>query len=164
MRDKGAFAIYSMGERSPACQLGTLTDRAAGNKAILRGSDKMTNPRVIGVRSVELGVRDLAASVRFYRDAWGLAEVSAEADAVHLRGTGIEHHVLTLREAPQAQLIAVHMAARDRAAVDALAQRAEGFGAAVNDLGELPAQAGGGFGFRFKTPDGLPMSISADVG
>jgi hypothetical protein len=69
MRDKGAFAIYSIGARSPASHLGTLTDRTAGNKAILRGSDKMTNPRVIGVRSVELGVRDLAASVRFYRDA-----------------------------------------------------------------------------------------------
>jgi catechol 2,3-dioxygenase-like lactoylglutathione lyase family enzyme len=123
----------------------------------------MTNPRVIGIRSIELGVRDLAASVQFYRDAWGLAEVSAEADAVHLRGTGVEHHVLTLREAPQAQLIAVHMAARDRAAVEGLAQRAQGFGAAIKDLGELPAQAGGGFGFRFTTPDGLPMSISADV-
>jgi len=27
----------------------------------------------------------------------------------------------------------------------------------------LAAHAGGGYGFRFKTPDGLPMSISSDV-
>jgi hypothetical protein len=54
-----------------------------------------------------------------------------------LRGTGVEHHVLTLREAPQAQLIAVYIAARDRAAVDALAQRAAGFGADVKDLREI---------------------------
>ena len=89
----------------------------------------MTNPRVIGVRSVELGVRDLAQSIQFYCGVWGLTEVSADAGVVHLRGTGVEHHVLTLREQPETRLIAVHMAARDRAAVEGLAQRAKGFGA-----------------------------------
>ena len=82
----------------------------------------MTNPRVIGVRSVELGVRDLAQSIQFYCGVWGLTEVSADAGVVHLRGTGVEHHVLTLREQPETRLIAVHMAARDRAAVEGLAQ------------------------------------------
>jgi catechol-2,3-dioxygenase len=74
----------------------------------------MTNPRVIGVRSIELGVRNLAKSAQFYRDVWGLTEVSAEAGIVYLRGTGVEHHVLTLREQPETRLIAVHMAAPDR--------------------------------------------------
>src|SRR6478736_3228374 len=123
----------------------------------------MTNPRVIGVRSVELGVRNLAQSIQFYCGVWGLTEVSADAGVVHLRGTGVEHHVLTLREQPETRLIAVHMSARDRAAVDGLAQRAKGFGANIEGLGELAAHAGGGYGFRFKTPDGLPMSISSDV-
>ena len=123
----------------------------------------MTNPRVIGVRSVELGVRNLAQSIQFYCGVWGLTEVSADAGVVHLRGTGVEHHVLTLREQPETRLIAVHMSARDRAAVDGLAQRAKGFGANIERLGELAVQAGGGYGFRFKTPDGLPMSISSDV-
>src|SRR6476660_8885399 len=123
----------------------------------------MTNPRVIGVRSVELGVRNLAQSIQFYCGVWGLTEVSADAGVVHLRGTGVEHHVLTLREQPETRLIAVHMSARDRAAVDGLAQRAKGFGANIEGLGELAVQAGGGYGFRFKTPDGLPMSISSDV-
>ena len=39
----------------------------------------MTNPRVIGVRSVELGVRDLAQSIQFYCGVWGLTEVSASS-------------------------------------------------------------------------------------
>ena len=77
----------------------------------------MTNPRVIGVRSVELGVPNLAKSMQFYRDVWGLTEVSAEAGVVYLRGTGLEHHVLALREQPEARLMAVHMAAPDRANV-----------------------------------------------
>src|SRR5262249_21391250 len=123
----------------------------------------MNNPRVIGVRSVELGVRDLKASAEFYCNSWGLSEVSSETGVVHLRGTGIEHHVLTLREHAEAKLLGVHMAARDRVAVDALAQRAQGFGSKIEGLGELPAAAGGGYGFRFTTPDGMPMSISADV-
>jgi catechol 2,3-dioxygenase len=123
----------------------------------------MNNPRVIGVRGVELGVRDLKRSMEFYRDVWGLSEVWADAGMVHLRGTGVEHHVLTLREQAETKLLAVHMAASDRAAVQGLAQRAEAFGTKVSGLGDLPASAGGGFGFRFNTPDGLPMSISSDV-
>jgi catechol 2,3-dioxygenase len=123
----------------------------------------MIQPRVIGVRSVELGVRDLVKSARFYCDVWGLSEVASEAGVVHLRGTGVEHHVLTLREHTDTRLLAVHMAARDRADVEALAHRAEGFGTKSEALGELPAHAGGGFGFRFKSPDGLPLSISSDV-
>lgn len=123
----------------------------------------MANPRVIGVRSIELGVPNLAKSVQFYRDVWGLTEVTAEAGVVYLRGTGVEHHVLTLREQPEARLIAVHMAAPDRFAVEGLARRAEAFGAKINSPGELNSEAGGGFGFRFETPDGLPMSVSSDV-
>ena len=37
----------------------------------------MTNARVIGVRSVELGVRDLTQSAAFYRNVWGLDEVES---------------------------------------------------------------------------------------
>jgi catechol 2,3-dioxygenase-like lactoylglutathione lyase family enzyme len=123
----------------------------------------MINPRVIGVRSVELGVRDLAKSVQFYCDVWGLTEVAGQSGVVHLRGTGVEHHVLTLREQADTRLLAVHMAARDRDSVEALAQRADAFGTRIEGLGELPAHGGGGFGFRFKSPDGLPLSISSDV-
>lgn len=112
----------------------------------------MTNPRVIGVRSVELGVPNLAKSMQFYRDVWGLTEVSAEAGVVYLRGTGLEHHVLALREQPEARLMAVHMAAPDRAAVEGLAKKAEAFGTKINGLSELPGQSGGGFGFRFSNP------------
>ena len=102
----------------------------------------MNIPRVIGVRSIELGVRDLRRSVQFYSDVWGLSEVSVEAGLAHLRGTGLEHHVLTLREQSDTKLIAVHMAARDSAAVDGLAQRAQGFGATIEGLGELSQNAG----------------------
>jgi catechol 2,3-dioxygenase-like lactoylglutathione lyase family enzyme len=123
----------------------------------------MTNSRVTGVRSIELGVRDLHQSAEFYTKVWALEEVSADGDSIHFRATGGEHHVLTIRERPQASLLGVHFAAADRDAVNQLCARAKGYGVALaGDPAPLDASAGGGYGFRFETPDGLPMTISSD--
>ena len=86
----------------------------------------MTNARVTGVRSIELGVRDLHQSAEFYTKVWALEEVASEGDSIHFRATGGEHHVLTIRERPQASLLGVHFAAADRAAVDAAVRQGEG--------------------------------------
>ena len=123
----------------------------------------MANSTVTGVRSIELGVRDLHQSAEFYTKVWALEEVSAAGDTMHFRATGGEHHVLTIRERPQASLLGVHFAAADRIAVDQLCAKAKGYGVAVADHpAPLDASAGGGYGFRFETPDGLPMTISSD--
>ena len=84
----------------------------------------MTNSKVTGVRSIELGVRDLHQSAEFYTKVWALEEVSSEGDSIHFRATGGEHHVLTIRERPTPSLLGVHFAARDRAAVDELCAKA----------------------------------------
>jgi len=120
--------------------------------------------RVIGVRSVELGVPDLRNAVRFYTMAWGLEEVSSEASVVYLRGTGSDHHLLVLREYPKRDLLAVHCAAQDAVAVDRLNAQARAFGVSADATPrELPAISGGGYGFSFRTPDGLPITISAGL-
>jgi catechol 2,3-dioxygenase len=124
----------------------------------------MTNGRVTGVRSIELGVRDLHRSAEFYTKIWALEEVAAEGDSIRFRATGSEHHVLTIRQRAKPRLLGVHFAAPDRATVDQLCAKARGYGIeAVGDPGPLSASAGGGYGFRFSTPDGLPMSISSDI-
>src|ERR1700757_5467144 len=124
----------------------------------------MDNSRVTGVRSIELGVRDLNQSADFYSKAWALEEVGSEADSIRFRATGGEHHVLTIRERPKPALLGVHFAANDRSAVDALCAKAKGYGVKIaGDPGPLDPSAGGGYGFRFCTPDGLPMSISSDL-
>ena len=123
----------------------------------------MSNSRVTGVRSIELGVRDLHRSAEFYTKVWALEEVSSDGDSIRFRATGGEHHVLTIRERPQASLLGVHFAAADPAAVDQLCAKAKGYGVALaGDPAPLDANDGGGYGFRFETPDGLPMSISSD--
>jgi catechol 2,3-dioxygenase-like lactoylglutathione lyase family enzyme len=123
----------------------------------------MMNGRVTGVRSIELGVRDLRKSAEFYTKVWALEEVAADAEAIHFRATGGEHHVLTIRERPKRSLLGVNFATTDRAAVDQLCAKAKSYGVKVaGDPAPLPAVAGGGYGFRFETPEGLPMSISSD--
>ena len=124
----------------------------------------MTNARINGLRSIELGVHDLQKSAEFYRRVWALEDVAAEGDTIHMRGTGREHHVITLRERPRAGLLGVHFSAPDRATVDTLHAQAKAMGAKVGEAaGPLEASAGGGYGFRVSTPEGHPISISADL-
>lgn len=120
--------------------------------------------RITGLRSIELGVRDLKPAVAFYSAVWGLEQVSAEGDAVHLRGTGTEHHVVTLRQRPKAGMLGVHFSAQNREAIDALHDKAKSFGADVTaGPADLPGSAGGGYGFSFRSPEGHPLGISSDV-
>jgi catechol 2,3-dioxygenase-like lactoylglutathione lyase family enzyme len=124
----------------------------------------MINAKVSGVRSIELGVRDLHQSAEFYTKDWALEEVASDGDGIYLRATGSEHHVLTIRERPKPALLGVNFATTDRASVDQLYAKARSYGVKVlGDAASLPASAGGGYGFRFQTPDGLPMSISSDT-
>src|SRR5215510_10393548 len=124
----------------------------------------MAPSRVTGVRSIELGVRDLHQSADFYSKVWALEEVSSEGDTMHFRATGGEHHVLTIRERPKPALLGVHFSAVDRQAVDELCAKAKGYGVKVGgEPAPLSGPAGGGYGFRFESPDGLPMSISSDT-
>jgi catechol-2,3-dioxygenase len=124
----------------------------------------MNNARIDGLRSIELGVHDLQKSAEFYRRVWALEDVAAEGDTIHLRGTGREHHVITLHERPRASLMGVHFSAPDSATVDALHAQAKAMGANISQApGELSAAAGGGYGFRVSTPEGHPISISSDI-
>lgn len=124
----------------------------------------MNTAKVTGLRSIELGVPNLNQSAAFYGQVWGLDPVFAEGDTIHLRANGGEHHIVTLRERPKAGMLGVHFAATDKTAVNALHAKAKSFGAKVtSDPKELPASAGGGYGFQFTTPEGHVLNISSDV-
>src|SRR5262249_50357016 len=114
----------------------------------------MGNAKVTGLRGIELGVTDLHQSPAFYRHVSRLDPVASENDTIDLRANGSEHHIVTLRERPQAGMLGVHFAVNDRAPVDEMHAKAKAFGVAgLGQPTDLPRSAGGGYGFGFRTPE-----------
>ena len=123
----------------------------------------MSTGKVTAVRSVMLGVPDLAASKAFYTGIWGLTPVLESGDAVYLRGTGPYHHVLALSAYPKPQVLELDLLADDRGAIDAL-HRQVSDAAAVAQI-TAPARRdrpGGGYGFCFVDPDGRRVNILSE--
>ncbi len=57
----------------------------------------------------------------------------------------------------------MNFAAQDRASVDQLCAKAKSYGIKVlSEPAPLPGAAGGGYGFRFESPEGFTMTISSD--
>jgi catechol 2,3-dioxygenase len=124
----------------------------------------MSNIRVNGLRGVELAVHDLKETADFYSNAWGLTAVSGDNGVVYMRAAGKEHHVLAIHERPRAGFLAANFAAADRASVDGLHAKARAMGCEIVSAPmELPAIAGGGYGFSVKSPEGQTLNISSDV-
>lgn len=120
--------------------------------------------RVTEIRFVGYGVENFDQERRFYTEDWGLEEVAATGECVWLKAIGHdEHHVVRLRKAGVNHIEVIALAAGSRAEVDALQAKVAGAGCRIiHEVRELDAP-GGGYGFRFFSPDGLPFEISSDV-
>jgi catechol 2,3-dioxygenase-like lactoylglutathione lyase family enzyme len=120
--------------------------------------------RITEIRYVAYGVPDLAAEQRFYGEVWGLRQV-AEQDGRYYYATegSAEHHVVRLRQSPDCRVDVIAMAADTAADVDVLFGRVTGAGCRIIFAPCALTEPGGGYGFRFFSPDGLPFEISADV-
>jgi predicted enzyme related to lactoylglutathione lyase len=120
--------------------------------------------RVTEIRYVGYAVADFAAEQAFYVNDWGL-EVAASAEGlVWLRAQGHdEHHVVRLRQAEANSVDVIAMAADSRGDVDALHGNVVDAGCRIVHAPKELDSPGGGYGFRFFSPDGLPFEISSDV-
>ena len=120
--------------------------------------------RVSEIRYVGYGVKDLDAELRFYAETWGLAQVPSDDGLAWLRAQGsAEHHVVRLRPDESNRIDVIALAAGSRADVDALAASVRAAGASITRDPHQLTSPGGGYGFRFFSPDGLPFEISSDV-
>lgn len=120
--------------------------------------------RVTEIRYVGYGVEDFDTERKFYADDWGLVEIEAKGDMAWFKTHGHdEHHVLRLHRSKTNCVEVIALAADSREDVDALQAKVEEAGCKIiHPARELDAP-GGGYGFRFFSPDGLPFEISADV-
>lgn len=120
--------------------------------------------RVTEIRFVGYGVQDFETERKFYTADWGLVEVDATNDTAWFKTHGHdEHHVVRLHRSESNCIEVIALAAASRDDVDVLHARVVGAGCRiVFEPRELDAP-GGGYGFRFFSPDGLPFEVSAEV-
>lgn len=120
--------------------------------------------RVTEIRYVGYGVEDLEAEARYYGEVFGLEPVASDDGMAWFKTQGHdEHHVVRLRKAEQNRVDVIALAADSRGDVDALAAKVAAAGCRIVHAPRDLATPGGGYGFRFLSPDGLQFEISADV-
>jgi catechol 2,3-dioxygenase-like lactoylglutathione lyase family enzyme len=120
--------------------------------------------RVTEIRYVGYGVADLEAETAYYGEVFGLEPVPSDDGMAWFKAQGHdEHHVVRLRQAEANRIDVIALAADTRADVDSLRDQVHAAGGRfVHEPRELTTP-GGGYGFRFFTPDGIQLEISADV-
>lgn len=120
--------------------------------------------KVTDIRRVAYAVKNLEAERRFYREVWQLTELPSHEGMAYFAAPGSpEHHVVRLREHTDNRLDVVSFKARSAADVDALFEHVTGAGVRIVHEPAAMSGPGGGYGFRFFSPDGLPLEISSDV-
>lgn len=120
--------------------------------------------RVSEIRYVGYAVPALEEERAFYADVWGLESVPSDDGMVYFKAQGHdEHHVVRLRQADTQRIDVIALAADSRADVDELHDKVAGAGCQIIHASRDLTAPGGGYGFRFFSPDGLPFEISSDV-
>jgi catechol 2,3-dioxygenase-like lactoylglutathione lyase family enzyme len=120
--------------------------------------------RVTEIRYVGYAMPDLEAERAFYRDKWGLKQVAEQDSMVYFATEGHDElFVVRLRHAEHRRIDVIALAADSRADVDALHEKVAAAGCRIIFAPHALASFGGGYGFRFFSPDGLPFEISSDV-
>ena len=85
----------------------------------------MKSPWVEALRGVAFDVPDLAKAEAFYTRTWNLEVVHRTPQAIWLRGSGSDHHLLALHHHDGApRLRQVTLRARSAEALDAIARAA----------------------------------------
>jgi catechol 2,3-dioxygenase len=119
----------------------------------------MSSPTIAALRSVALTVPDLARAEAFYTQTWHLAVVARTADAVYLRGTGSDHHVLSFHLGERTAIRDVTLRARTLDALAKVAGDAVRAGGSVIAPAAPVAEPGGGVGLTLRDPDGRILRI-----
>lgn len=106
------------------------------------------------LRSIAIGVTDLAAAEQFYVSTWGLAPAARSTDAVYLRGSGVHHHILALHRSGQPDVRRVDFSVAQRADLDLIAARVREHGGSVLADPHANGEADGGSAVDVLDPQG----------
>jgi len=120
--------------------------------------------RVTEIRYVGYAMPQVEAERAFYSDVWGLKQVAEQDGMIYFAAEGHDElFVVRLREATEKRIDVIALAADTRGDVDALHEKVAAAGCRIIFAPRELTGFGGGYGFRFFSPDGLPFEISSDV-
>jgi catechol 2,3-dioxygenase-like lactoylglutathione lyase family enzyme len=115
------------------------------------------------LRAITLVTPDRPASHAFFRDAWGLRDVTADDGAVYLASQSRERYQLALLAGPQRRIQRIAFALASRDDVDTAARELAGADVAIVIPPHELRTPGGGYGLTFLDPDRRCVELSAEV-
>jgi catechol 2,3-dioxygenase-like lactoylglutathione lyase family enzyme len=121
----------------------------------------MSSPWIAALRSVALNVQDLAVAEGFYTKVWHLEVAHRKDNALYLRGTGPDHHLLALYAGgPVPQIRQVTLRARSEEALHAVAQAVpRAGGTIISPIAALDKNPAGGIGLTLRDPHGRIFQV-----
>jgi catechol 2,3-dioxygenase len=114
----------------------------------------MTTSLAGSLRSIAIGVSDLASAEAFYVTTWKLSVAARTADTVYLRGTGAAHHILSLHRGAAADVRQVTFDVAGASDLAAIAERAVEFGGKLLAAPQPVIEPGGGTAVVIADPQG----------
>ncbi len=119
----------------------------------------MTAPLLSSLRSVEIGVPDVAAAETFFTGTWNLGVAARQGESVYLRGSGADHHVLALHPGASPEVRMVTLRAPSTAELDKLLENVAANGGSVLSARAPVAEPGGGQAVVVRDPQGRIFRI-----
>jgi len=126
------------------------------------GSDPhaMKSPLVQGIRSVGLTVPDLARAEQFYTEVWKLEVAARTDDGLYLRGSGADHHLLRLCEAPGVpRVLQITLRARSSAALARIVAATRAADGSVEENPAATHDAAGSERIVIRDPEGRRYEV-----
>lgn len=120
----------------------------------------MTSPTIAALRSVSLNMPDLAKAETFYTDVWKLMVVAREDGVIYLRGTGADHHLLSLHQGgDKPQIRHVTFRAHSEDALTEIAKKVVAAGGSIAQPPGALADPAGGKGLTVRDQDGRLIQV-----
>ena len=114
----------------------------------------MSSALINTLRSVEMGLPDVAAAEKFYTDTWHLTVAARAGESVYLRGTGADHHLIALHPSSKPELLSVTFRSPSAQALDELANKAVAAGGSILAKRAPVTEPGGGEAVVLRDPQG----------
>ena len=119
----------------------------------------MPTPLVSSLRSVEIGLPDVPAAEDFFTRVWHLSVAARQGDAVYLRGTGADQHLLSLHRADKPEVRMVTLRAASVADLDRIVETVPAHGGEVLARRAPVTEPGGGEAVVVRDPQGRILRI-----